>query len=246
MNQLIAAQPFLGPMAADPSLRGLMRLALDRPAGRRRRPGAALAPCRTPMTRLADALEKLESGQPAFFSWQALIGGGQTRASCARSSWSTRGSTSASWSPARRPATRSAPTPRRWASTPATASRVRLTGDAPLQDEEFGSLADRALPIAIVAVGAIILMLWLAVRSARLIVAHPGHHGDRPGHRRGARAWSIFGTFNVISVAFIPLFVGLGIDFGIQFSVRYRAEHTPGVGSRDGADRRRARAWAGR
>ena len=30
--------------------------------------------------------------------------------------------------------------------------------------------------------------------------------------------------FNLISVAFIPLFVGLGVDFGIQFSVRYRAE----------------------
>ncbi len=32
------------------------------------------------------------------------------------------------------------------------------------------------------------------------------------------------GRFNLISVAFIPLFVGLGVDFGIQFSVRYRAE----------------------
>jgi hopanoid biosynthesis associated RND transporter like protein HpnN len=30
--------------------------------------------------------------------------------------------------------------------------------------------------------------------------------------------------FNLISVAFIPLFVGLGVDFGIQFSVRYKAE----------------------
>src|SRR5262249_19746939 len=34
----------------------------------------------------------------------------------------------------------------------------------------------------------------------------------------------LFGTFNVISVAFIPLFVGLGIDFGIQFAVRFRSE----------------------
>ena len=39
----------------------------------------------------------------------------------------------------------------------------------------------------------------------------------------------IFHTFNVISIAFIPLFVGLGIDFGIQLSVRYRTEHVPGV-----------------
>ena len=32
------------------------------------------------------------------------------------------------------------------------------------------------------------------------------------------------GALNLISVAFAVLFVGLGVDFGIQFSVRYRAE----------------------
>src|SRR6185312_10274465 len=39
---------------------------------------------------------------------------------------------------------------------------------------------------------------------------------------------ALFHRFNLISVAFIPLFVGMGIDLGIQFSVRYRAEHRPG------------------
>ena len=43
----------------------------------------------------------------------------------------------------------------------------------------------------------------------------------------------IFHRFNAISVAFIPLFVGLGIDFGIQVSVRYRAEHMGGTGVRE-------------
>jgi hopanoid biosynthesis associated RND transporter like protein HpnN len=31
-------------------------------------------------------------------------------------------------------------------------------------------------------------------------------------------------VFNIISIAFIALFVGLGVDFGIQFAVRYRSE----------------------
>jgi len=44
---------------------------------------------------------------------------------------------------------------------------------------------------------------------------------------------AIFHRFNVISVAFIPLFVGLGIDFGIQFSVRFRTELPPGRSLRD-------------
>src|ERR1700687_5432349 len=33
----------------------------------------------------------------------------------------------------------------------------------------------------------------------------------------------VFGTFNLISIAFAALFVGLGVDFGIQFCVCYRA-----------------------
>jgi predicted RND superfamily exporter protein len=37
------------------------------------------------------------------------------------------------------------------------------------------------------------------------------------------------GVFNIISIAFVALFVGLGVDFGIQFCVRYRSErHSTG------------------
>jgi hopanoid biosynthesis associated RND transporter like protein HpnN len=32
------------------------------------------------------------------------------------------------------------------------------------------------------------------------------------------------GSFNLLSIAFAVLFVGLGVDFGIQYSVRYRSE----------------------
>ncbi len=35
---------------------------------------------------------------------------------------------------------------------------------------------------------------------------------------------SLVGALNPISIAFAVLFVGIGVDFGIQFSVRYRAE----------------------
>ena len=39
---------------------------------------------------------------------------------------------------------------------------------------------------------------------------------------------AMVGSFNLISIAFFVLFVGLGVDFGIQFSVRYRAELSEG------------------
>ena len=105
--------------------------------------------------------------------------------------------------------------------------RVRVTGPVALQDDEFATLAQRAGWIALVATGAIILMLWFAVRSARLIasilitmiaglVATTG------------LGLALYHRFNLISVAFIPLFVGMGMDLAIQFSVRYRAERRPG------------------
>jgi uncharacterized protein len=106
--------------------------------------------------------------------------------------------------------------------------RVRLTGPVRLQDEEISTLGDRALLIAALALVAIVVMLWMAVRTLRLIgaILLTTLLGLIFAVTVGLM---VFTRFNVISVAVIPLFVGLGIDFGIQFSVRYRAERTPGT-----------------
>jgi uncharacterized protein len=105
--------------------------------------------------------------------------------------------------------------------------RVRVTGSVALQDDEFATLAQRAGLIACVASAAIILMLWFAVRSPRLIasILLTMLAGLIVATGLGL---ILFHRFNLISVAFIPLFVGMGMDLGIQFSVRYRAERKPG------------------
>jgi hopanoid biosynthesis associated RND transporter like protein HpnN len=66
-------------------------------------------------------------------------------------------------------------------------------------------------------------ILWLAVRSARVVIAILATTlvGLIMTTAIGLLAT---GRFNLISVAFIPLFVGLGADFSIQFSVRSLAE----------------------
>ena len=230
MDRLIAAEPFLGPMAADPSLRGLTSSLTTALQGVQSGQ-AQLSALASPMRRLADALEALETGKDATFSWQTLIGGADPRLlrkivlvdpkldyaqlePGAAASDAIRADAAALGLDA------------------AHGVSVRLTGEIPLEDEEFGSHADRALPITIVAVGAIVLMLWLAVRSARVIgaILFTTLTGLAAAAAIGL---VVFHTFNVISIAFIPLFVGLGIDFGIQFSVRYRTEHTPGVAIQD-------------
>jgi hopanoid biosynthesis associated RND transporter like protein HpnN len=112
---------------------------------------------------------------------------------------------------------------------------VRLTGPVPLQDEEFATLAERAGVIAALASAAIVLMLWLALRSWRLIacILATTLMGLVAAAALGL---AVFHRFNVISVAFIPLFVGLGLDIGIQFSVRYRSLRRPGTDLRRSLD----------
>jgi predicted RND superfamily exporter protein len=92
-----------------------------------------------------------------------------------------------------------------------------------MADEEFASITDRGELLAGLMLGATLLMLWLALRSVRMIVAILATIAIGLCLTT-AIGLLIYGQFNVISVAFIVLFVGLGVDFGIQFCVRYRAE----------------------
>jgi uncharacterized protein len=93
----------------------------------------------------------------------------------------------------------------------------------PLADEEFASLADDAGLITVAMATALVGILWLAVRSTRITIAIlcTTLIGLVITAAIGLLA---VGRFNLISVAFIPLFVGLGVDFSIQFSVRTLAE----------------------
>lgn len=225
MAELLKAQPFLGSLAADPSLRGIAST-LSLTMQGLNSGQAAPEDLRTPLAVLADALQRLAAGKPSFFSWQRLITGKAPDPRELRHVLLvdpvldfTR------LEPGAVPVEAIRATARRLHLDAAHGVRVRLTGPVPLQDEEFGSLAQRAGLIATLAFGAIVLMLWLAVRSPWLIAAILSTTlvGLLTATALGL---TLFHQFNVISVAFIPLFVGLGIDFGIQFSVRYRTERS--------------------
>jgi uncharacterized protein len=100
---------------------------------------------------------------------------------------------------------------------------VRLTGPVPLSDEEFATLRQSAPVDIVVTLVAVIIILWLALHSLRVILAC--FISLMVGLALTAAVGLILvGALNLISVAFAVLFIGLGVDFGIQFSVRYRAE----------------------
>ena len=100
---------------------------------------------------------------------------------------------------------------------------VRLTGSIPIADDEFATLQAGAALNGALTVFAVLIILWLALHSARIILAvfvafFTGLFVT------AAAGLALVGAFNPISIAFFVLFVGIGVDFGLQFSVSYRAE----------------------
>jgi hopanoid biosynthesis associated RND transporter like protein HpnN len=100
---------------------------------------------------------------------------------------------------------------------------LHLTGAQPLADEEFASVADGAELNGILTFLVVLVILWVALRSKRMILAvfitlFVGLAIT------AALGLMMVHALNMISVAFMVLFVGLGVDFGIQFGVKYREE----------------------
>ena len=232
MDQLVKAQPFLGPLAADPTLRGLAG-ALSTAVQGVSAGQAALTDLNRPITALAGTLDPLRAGRPAFFSWRALISDKPVdRRELRRIVVASPILDFNDLLSGQKPTAFIRAAARQARLDPVHGVRVRLTGPVPLQDEEFATLADRAGLIGSLAAAAILIMLWMAVRSPRLIAAIVTT--TLVGLVCAAAVGLlVFHRFNVISVAFIPLFVGLGIDFGIQMSVRFRAERETGLEVRE-------------
>ncbi len=102
-------------------------------------------------------------------------------------------------------------------------AKVELTGPVPMNDDQFSVIQNSAVRDTLTAVLGVLIILWLALRSWKIIVAV--FFSLMVGLAvTAALGLVMVGSFNLISIAFFVLFVGLGVDFGIQFSVRYRTE----------------------
>src|SRR5258708_9108737 len=102
-------------------------------------------------------------------------------------------------------------------------AKVGLTGSVSMNDDEFSVIRQSALRDTLTALFGALIILWLALRSWKIVAAV--FFSLMVGLAvTAALGLAMVGAFNLISIAFFVLFVGLGVDFGIQFSVRYRSE----------------------
>jgi hopanoid biosynthesis associated RND transporter like protein HpnN len=222
-SDLIGAQPFLGTLAADPTLRGVLR-ALSQSLEGVRLGKAKLDDLGPALAAISDALETLANGKPAAFSWRTLITGRKAQASELRHFVNVQPVLNFGELQSAGNATAVI---REAASglglTPDKGIKVRLTGSVVLSDEEFASIADGAALNSAVTLLLVGFVLWLALKKARIIFAVFVNLMVGLVLTAAVGLWMV-GALNPISVAFGVLFVGLGVDFGIQFSVRYRSD----------------------
>ncbi len=217
LNQIVAAQPFLGQLAADPSSRGLFTgIGLIAQGAQY---GQNLTPYDGALGAVAESLRQAADGHPQPLSWQALIGanmGGNVDFVLAHPVLNQ-----ASLEPG---GTATASLVRIAAALPAVAAgraTVNYTGQIPLSDEEFASLTQGLVAGGIASVVLIALWLFLALRSWRLIIPILATLLLGLALTISFAALTI-GVLNLISVAFAILFIGLAVDFAIQFCVRLR------------------------
>jgi hopanoid biosynthesis associated RND transporter like protein HpnN len=220
---LAGAGPIVDTLIGDPSLRGLTR-ALSMALVGVRYGASKLDDLTRPLSMAADSLDQVLARRPAVFSWQEMMSGRRSTPSELRRFIEVHPVLDFS---ALEPGKASSDAIRRAAADldldGRYQARVRLTGPVPMGDEEFATVQEGATANAVGTVAVVLVILWLALKSGRIIAAVFLNLFVGLAITAALGIMMVH-SLNMISVAFAVLFVGLGVDFGIQFSVRYRAE----------------------
>ncbi len=222
-EQLMGAEPLVHDLSADPSLRGLTDGLTDAlmgvTTGKLKLDAMAY-----PLNTAAATVEDILAGHPASFSWAALAQGKPAEPSELRRFIDVRPILDYA---ALEPGHVAGETIRQTAAQLDLASKyqasVKLTGPVALTDEEFGTIKEGIFLNEGITVAIVLLILWWALRSAKLILAVFINLVVGLSITAAAGMMMV-SALNLISVYFAVLFVGLGVDFGIQLTVRYREE----------------------
>ncbi|MFO1167635.1 MAG: MMPL family transporter [Rhodoblastus sp.] len=223
LADLVQRRDFLAGLAADPSLRGLMRLitgAMEAAERDRDR----FTPFLKPLDRLATTIESALAGKPQPLSWRALLDKGEPVIGDLRRIVLIEPHLDFTALEPGGQATRAVrAAAAKLGIDKAHGLTFRLTGPTPLADEEFGTVAENYELNLAVTIALVALVLFLALRSGKIIFAVLVTLFVGLVITMGIGLLTVT-RLNLISVAFAALFIGLGVDFGIQFATRYREE----------------------
>ena len=218
-DHLAGAEPLLGVLSQDMSLRGLftgLSQAIE---------GAAAIQNTAPLPQflmaIAEQSEAMARGEPGALSWRSLLSTDPAIISPRAFVTTHPVLDHGSLKPAERPIVELRRLARTLGIGQDQGFSLRLTGPAALDHEEFDSVEIGGVTAGLISICAVAVLLILGLRSVALVIATIttlliGLIWT------AAFAMAAVGYFNIISIAFGVLFVGLGVDFGIHFSLRAR------------------------
>lgn len=228
-DRLALAQPFLGALWRDPSLRGLfdmLELVASQTAETNEEPAVEIAPI---LNEIADVAAAQAQNQPAELSWRRLMSGEAAGERLRRIILVTPAQNTAVLRPAEAAITALRETVSVLGLDDEDKGvRVRLTGPIAINHDELATVTVGMGIASVVSMTLVIALLIVCFRSPRqtvscLITLLVGLIFT------AALGIAMVGTLNLISVAFAVLFIGLGVDFGIHYALRFRecAEKLP-------------------
>ncbi|MCL4527127.1 MAG: MMPL family transporter [Gammaproteobacteria bacterium] len=235
-NRITDAQPLIARLSAEPSLNGLSSL-LSMAIGQRLTNGVQLPGLTAIFSALDRALTAQMQGKSYTVSWGTLMGGDLTRMGPSQRFVIIQPALNYK---SLEPAAAAIHTLRAGLTAlnlnAAHGVDVGVTGGAVLDAEQLKTVSQGAAVSLALTFTLEIILLIIALRSMQLVF------GVLMGLIAGmilTTAWALFfiGPFNLISVAFAILFIGLGVDFGIQFCLRYREEVFNGAAHRQAMQR---------
>ncbi len=222
-RSVIRAQPFIASLAADPSLRGLfdvLSLAMEGVA----RNATDFASLERPLSAISNAVGGALTASEMPLSWRTLM---IDRPVDERELRKLILSQPKRDFQALQPGAKATAAVRQMATelnlSPDRGVTVRLTGQVPLNDEEFGTVAEGMTWALFLSIVLVLACLFAALRSVKLIAACFVTLIMGLVLTFGFAALTV-GSLNLVSIAFAVMFIGLSIDFGIQFGVRYGQE----------------------
>jgi hopanoid biosynthesis associated RND transporter like protein HpnN len=222
-KKLGEGKPVIQALAQDSNLRGLTT-ALNYGLIGARMNQYTLDDLAGTLNMVSDTLDEVIAGRPASFSWRAMLNGRPPNSSERRRFIEIRpvlDFTALTPGKAATDAIRQAAVDLNLGAQ--YRATLRLTGPVAIADEEYATLQEGAFVNTTATIVVVLTILWLALRSPRIILAV--FISLIVGLSiTAAIGLALVGALNLISIAFAVLFIGLGVDFGIQFSVRYRAE----------------------
>ncbi|WP_107789525.1 MMPL family transporter [Nitrosomonas nitrosa] len=217
-DTLAEAQPFVGTLAEDNSLKGLLSIIELAITTEGRELPVDLNPL---LEKISQAMRAAQTGEQYQLSWQQMIFGGDAKMLTTQRFIVLQPKLDYSALVPTERALTSIRTIVEEAKAQFPDVRIRLTGEVVLEHDELESVESSATMASIFSLILVCLTLLIGLRSLRLVLITFVVLLMGLALTVGFATFAI-GHLNLISISFAVLYIGIGVDYAIQISLRYR------------------------